>query len=387
VRIIGKGSGEMGPGRRSQLLLLAAVIVLAPADEVTARKLQMSGTWAMRRGQIFWPLQFAESAGGEQAMHTSQGNLSKGFGFPNGPVPGLGGVSATGSAPAPLHVPARRFAGQFSTRIAAGPVPAMVQITTMLSVDAPAAPAQLAPGSGPGSFTWCPDDPACTPVGPPQGAGARNGRVIYRAGANRFGGVMRALLGGFGTSSRRFFTSAFRMSHSGLGPVGIQPTGGSYGSVHTTSGPPVFVTQPLVIPSQQGSTIMYPGPRVTTMLGLTTTGTGATLLVRPGHHTTATGFPFTTGTVFAQQTTGSSGDDFFSVMGSDARTPRGAGNLSLVAGGLGLRTSMSGTTSYAAFGKVWMTLSPPVPSLSASGVAAATALVLLAVGWARHRRS
>jgi hypothetical protein len=35
---------------------------------------------------------------------------------------------------------------------------------------------------------------------PPQGAGARNGRVIYRAGANRFGGVMQMLLSGGGGS-------------------------------------------------------------------------------------------------------------------------------------------------------------------------------------------
>jgi hypothetical protein len=40
---------------------------------------------------------------------TSMGNLSKGLGFPNGPILGAGGVVATGSAPATLVVPQHRF--------------------------------------------------------------------------------------------------------------------------------------------------------------------------------------------------------------------------------------------------------------------------------------
>jgi len=46
-------------------------------------------------------------------------------------------------------------------------------------------------GREPGTYQWCPNATLSYPVtGPPNG-GARNGRVIYLAGANRFGGTMQ----------------------------------------------------------------------------------------------------------------------------------------------------------------------------------------------------
>jgi len=101
---------------------------------------------------------------------------------------------------------------------------------------------------------------------------------------------------------------------------------------------------------------------------------------------THTGFPFTTGTVFAQQSIGSGGDDFFTVMGSDMRSPLGAGNIAVVAGGLTQLRGYYGNEDRAGFGVVRMTLSPPVPSLSPAGLGAAALLVLLAVGYALRRR-
>src|SRR5262249_61095312 len=101
---------------------------------------------------------------------------------------------------------------------------------------------------------------------------------------------------------------------------------------------------------------------------------------------TRTGFPFTTGTIFAQQTTGTHGDDLFTQMGSDLRTPLGAGNISLVSGGLSLRHTVAGAHAQASFGRVRMTLARPIPSLSPAGFAAAAALVLLAAGYAIRRR-
>ena len=85
-------------------------------------------------------------------------------------------------------------------------------------------------------------------------------------------------------------------------------------------------------------------------------------------------------------TGGSGSQDFFTVMGSDARTPLAAGNLSLVAGGISFRKTLAGETPYASFQKVSLTLAPPTPSLSPAGLAAAAALVLLAAGWALRRR-
>src|SRR5262249_4788305 len=135
--------------------------------------------------------------------------------FPNGPVLGAGGVTATGSAPAMLRIPRDRFGGVFRaavpfTHSMLSPG-SLVQITSFASrsraPEGPAASATLAAGAGPGSFTWCPGDPACVVGGgmlstdPPQGAGPRNGRIVYRAGANQFGGTMQMLLSGLKDAS------------------------------------------------------------------------------------------------------------------------------------------------------------------------------------------
>src|SRR5262249_8321756 len=156
-----------------------------------------------------------------------------------------------------------------------------------------------------------------------------------------------------------------------------------------------FVTQPTMAPGL-AQPILYPGPRLTTMFGLSTTGVGGIFYLpfiatgpmgtKAGQYTTRSGFGQTTGTVLAQQTVGSGGQDFFTVMGSDARTALGAGNLSLVAGGLNFRTTLAGTTPYASFQKVKLTLAPPIPSLSPAGFVAAGVLMLLAVGYALRRR-
>jgi hypothetical protein len=151
-----------------------------------------------------------------------------------------------------------------------------------------------------------------------------------------------------------------------------------------------------MVPTQMIHLILYPGPRVTVAMGLSTTGTGPIFYLptvatgpmgtKAGQYTTRYGFGQTTGTVLAQQSTGTGGQDFFTVMGSDARTPLGAGNLSLVAGGLSFRNTLFSHTPYASFQKVTLTLGAPIPSLSPAGFAAAAALVLLAAGWALRRR-
>src|SRR4029453_3717978 len=128
------------------------------------------------------PLQFA-TAGMDQTgniIHESMGNLTGAFLFPNGPIPGLGGVTATGGAPATLHIPAHRFVEDAMVRLnlltGSGD-----WTTTNFGVDAPYAAATLAAEGGPGSFTWCPGDPACAVGGgmrstdPPRGVGPRNG--------------------------------------------------------------------------------------------------------------------------------------------------------------------------------------------------------------------
>jgi len=187
----------------------------------------MSGTWAMRRGVGFLPLQFALSQMGSQHTHTSAGALSKALLTPNGPVTGGGAVNATGSGPA-----------------------------------------TLAPNGGPGSFTWCPGDPACVDLPGTLDRPGR-GRIVYRAGANRFGGVMQMLLQGRGSVSIAWQYSPFQALHVHRTPTstldsGIQHTGGPYATVVRDYLPRGFVTQPLVAPTANGL-ITAPGPKLTTM--------------------------------------------------------------------------------------------------------------------------
>lgn len=381
------------------LLLAAALLSAGVAD---ARQFQMSGTWAMRRGVTFLPLQFAMELMGGQKTHTSAGYLSKGFHFPNGPVSGMGRVHATGSSPATLVVPRHRFGGDYSVMLGIGGF--VVQVTTMLVADGPAQTAQLAPGGGPGSFTWCWGDPACVDLpgtGDPPGPNGR-GLVIYRSGANQFGGVMQMLLQGQGSLSVQLSTTPFRVGHYQRPPTaaidsGIQHTGGPYANAALDYLPRAFATQPLAPPTPNGL-ITAPGPPLTTMFGLTSapgqpnptfflpTIATTPMGLKAGEVRSNVGFPFTTGTVIAQQSFGSAGDDFFTVMGSDMRTALGAGNIALLAGGISQRRDFSGVTTTASFGVVRMTLSPPVPSLSPAGAAAATLLVLLAAGYALRRR-
>jgi hypothetical protein len=333
------------------------------------------------------------------------------LGNPNGPIFGSGGVTATGSAPATLRIPPHRFVEDAMALVPLNGV-TLIQITTNVGIDAPYAAATLAPGGGPGSFTWCPQDPACLAGGgmrstdPPQGAGTRKGRVVYRAGANRFGGAMQlGLRRGGSLSTVVRGGPLWRFAHNPIGaPLGATalrrlPEGGLGSADLPSQGiqflPRAFVTQPTMFTICQ--LILYPGPKLTTMYGLSTTGTGPifylpTVGTGPmgtlaGQYTTRYGFGQTTGTVIAQQSQGTGGQDFFTVMGSDARTPLGAGNLSLVAGGLSFRNTQTQRSPSASFQKVSLTLGAPIPSLSPEGLAAAAALVLLAAGWALRRRS
>jgi len=110
---------------------VALVLALLLAPAAAARKFQMSGTWVWRTGTVFLPLQFI--AGGMDMtgniIHASQGNLTGAFLFPNGPIPGAGGVIATGSAPATLRISPHRFVENAMALIPLNGI-TLVQITT-----------------------------------------------------------------------------------------------------------------------------------------------------------------------------------------------------------------------------------------------------------------
>ena len=400
----------MSSARRLAAVSVALALGLAIAAPADARKFQMSGTWIARTGGIFVPLQFALTAmgSGGQLTHVSMGDLGYALGFPNGPIPGQGVVTGTGSAPATLRIPAHRFVEDAMTLVPCGSC-FFMQVTTNVGIDAPYAAATLAPGGGPGSFTWCRTDAACVAGGgmlstdPERARGLRSGRIVYRAGPNRFGGAMQLGLRRGGSRSRQL--DSLRIVHSafvGVGSTLRAPAAGGPGAPDAPVTamrylPRGFATQPTMFPPM-GSPILYPGPKVTTMLGTTLVGTGPIFylpgIAGPmgtpwGEIATAYGFAHTTGTVFVQQTIGSNGDDFFTVMGSDARTALGAGNISLVAGGLTYaRDQVASTvgTPSGVFHKITLTLAPPIPSLSPAGGAVAVALLVLAVGYALRRR-
>jgi len=371
--------------------LLGLLLALPPVAH--ARKLQMSGSWEMRRGQVFLPLQFLWVPPPPSIL------TAIGPSFPNGPVLGQGGVTATATAPETLRVPRHRFGGEFTAKVAlAGPT--LVQITTRITPDGPSATATLAPGGGPGSFTWCPGDPDVGGGGgmlstdPPQGAGPRNGRVIYRAVANRFGGVMQMLLSGQSVNSFVFETSpAFLVGHTFFWyEAGLQHTGGPYAFTGMHYDPRGIVTIPLVPPTDNGL-VAQPRPQCCggtaspfspcCLPAVTPTPMG----FQAAQAISETGFSFTTGTLFVRQTTGSAGETFVTVMGSDLRTALGAGNITLVAGGLSFRRRVGSSVSYASVDRVWTTLSAPIPSLTPVGLAAASALLLLAAGYALRGRA
>src|SRR5262249_22782278 len=133
------GAPVRGP-RRSTGIALLALSLLALGGDAAARKFQMSGTWIYRNGQTFIPLQVGKAVQMSGIIvHASMGDLSGAYGFPNGPIPGAGGVTATGSAPATLRVPAHRFVEDAMALI---PLPAISQtISSNFGVDAPYAAA------------------------------------------------------------------------------------------------------------------------------------------------------------------------------------------------------------------------------------------------------
>ena len=401
------------------LIGAALLLVFAAGEASAARGYPMSGTWQDRRGQVFIPLQFPLSVvrppftpphlPDSRDIHT---NLA-GIGFPGGFNVGMGTVLATGSSPATLTVPMNLFAQTFTGTVALKGV-TLVQIGTMFTVSAPVATGMLKAGYGMsdiaqdgkgGGFTYCPGAPACTDMvggmlstDPPGPGGA--GRVIYKNGGNKYGGVMQRLLFGGGINSFLFKaiptpppgktgrTQQVGHVYFGGGTPIPQALGGAYATMNMVFLAPGVVSWPLIPPTPNGL-IYFPGGKLT-VAGMTTLtcggGCGATYMLGAGQSTTNTGFPQTTGTVQVQQTTGTGGGDIFTVMGYDKRTGLGAGAIALVAGGLSQRNTLAGSTRYAGYTRLFMTMGPKVPSMSPAGFAAAGALMLLAVGYALRRR-
>lgn len=399
------------PFRWTRLLVVAASLAFLVGGDAGAKKYNMSGTWQIRNGQAFIPLGFA--------LPTSMGDWTNemGIGFPNGPIPGGGLIDASQNQVGTLMIPPSAFGGNFAALFPLNGS-MLFQITTNFTIGAPIAAATLVPGGGPGDFVWCWNEPGCLAMGgnfatdPPRGmttptAKAHVGRVIYNNnGPNQFGGVIQVGLLGFGDNAIPVTGApppppGFRLMHFGFGqtatPRTLAPGGGANDAPTSemvylgTAGPSMtagFITAPIGTGmTGYGMTVVtVPGPKVTVAMGLTTGAPPNTVLYIPGQFTTNYGFPATTGTVIVQQSTGTGGRDFFTVQGSDNRTALGAGNITVVSGGMSRRNGTSAFTRYSAFHKISMVIGPMAPSMSPAGFAAAAILMVLAVGYAMRRR-
>jgi hypothetical protein len=366
----------------------ALVLVLAIASPASAKKFQMSGTWMMRKGQTFIPLQFASPA--TPMVHVSMGNWTSAT-PPQAAqlVIGLGGVDASVVAgPDPLKIPKHRFV---SNHMATLPLigTMLVQITSMFQVDAPYNTANLAVGAGPGNLTWCPSNPACAPGGSPPGGTGNNGRVIYSEDGVQYGGTMQMGLANGGLVTVKAIGPGVvgHVKFGGSGPtlrnlaVGGPQMGTNTPATEFVKLAAGVITAPIGGIPASGMLVTMPGPVVGAFPSIPTPNGALT-----GQFTTNFAFGHTTGDVIVQQVTGTGGDDFFAVDGSDMRTAGGGGNINTVAGGLARRNTLGGDTFYAQFDKIFMTLGPAVPSMSPAGFAAAGALILLGVGYAMRRR-
>ena len=417
------------------VITLGLLLVLGIAsDAFAARNYKMAGDWLAQRGTVGIPLQFVLT---KTMTPGAVGKHNNPIGFPNGNIQGAGTVVATGKSPASLTLPVSIFSSAASIAAPGFPLPGTmnIQITTNFSkVRAPGpvskggGPAQLVKSGGPGVVTFCPKGPqganrgvsatVCPGIGNPIAGSGRNGRIVYQPGTNQFGGVMQMFLGGAGLVTRAragfgFGDATFQAGHNEFGGGGgdLQVGGGAMvgtktwaNEANTLPGGPY--TQPLNRPANTmvGFNLADAGPKLT-VGGLFTTcpvGTGtnltmctaldvgtpsAPLLLAPTATTTNTGLPFSTGVVFAQQNTNTgAGYDYFTASGSDMRTPRGVGQITLVAGGLSIRKSLAGTTSTGAMETVNMQIGAPVPTMTKTGFAAAAALMVIAVGYAFRRR-
>jgi len=394
---------------RAAVIALAA-LGLALASPASAKQFNMTGSWVIRNGQTFIPLQFALTVLTKgMTFHVTGTNPAggplKGIGFPRGPVLGSGVVTASGG-PTTLMIPQDIF---LSSPMAVLPLLSPnVQITTMFQVDAPFAAASLMKGGGPGAFTWCPANPLClkaqalSAITPPNGRG--RARVIYVGGGNQFGGTIQIGLRNGCLVSSWYGVGNTRVQHAIFGGAGTTlrklAPGGGMADVPATELvflQPAYITQPTMAPAPL---ITYPGPFVTNGMGVTATMGGPKFQFIAGmspmglnwlEMTTNYGFPHTTMTIIAQQSFAPypPGDDFFTLMGYDKRGPNGGGNIATVAGGISFRNAPSaGVTDrpYASIHRIWYKLQSPVPTMSPAGFAAAAGLMLLAVGYGLRKR-
>ena len=242
------------------------------------------------------------------------------------------------------------------------------------------ASAMLAGGGGPGAFSWCPGSTPIVPCTDPDAGltttrAGLEGLLVYSAGGG-YGGTFQ-LARNISNSSLARKVTGNQYSHSSPG-TNMNPWGGGlpYSAMHTTvAGGNKIITAGAIL-GTQGSiqTIATTGG---TAMNLSTVGTSPATPPR-----FVTGFPATTGMLFAFDRKGS-GKLSQSWTGSDNRNANGHGNITLVASGYS--NNLQGEVFPHRL-TVAMTISPPVPSMNSVGIAS-LGILLVAAGAVVLRRS
>lgn len=228
-------------------------------------------------------------------------------------------VPGTGTTPASMMVARSFFQNDGTTFRVFTAAPHVAQVTS--SFTSFNLTETLQAGGGPGSFTFCPGvgnpvNPNCT--SPSQATGGLNNFLQYTAGPNQFGGTFRVLQQNLRASvSIRIATNPSQFSHQPGDTVARNWPGGAPSSstqfIQRVGGQ--ITSNPVLGPF---GSIQTAGPIV---------GTGTALQTSIN-----TGFPATTGMVVHIDTNPS--PFAFTLTGSDARTPAGSGQITLVGSGV-----------------------------------------------------
>lgn len=292
-------------------------------------------------------------------------------------VPAAGKVvSATGLSPATLMVPAGVFdagAVPFATPLA---TPPYVQFSSSLGLYAPVSAATFKAGpkgSRPVNFAFCPGataNPGCTSPATGGSQGTKNGLIVYTAGTAQFGGTMKVLFPGTWG-----YHAVVQQSPSVL--IAQYPLAG--GSPITGQGYAAKVSGVVGASAKVRANVVF-------SIGGLITGPGTTVTTIPGSTYTTTGMPLTTGHVYVKVPFLTATPFFtLSATGSDSRTPEGAGNITLVAGGVSNSVGAGASTPDILTVKFILQDVQEAPSLGRMGLVAAMG-TMCALVWVRRRR-
>jgi len=385
----------------------------------------MNGEWFMNRGFLIDIPAQGGPVGCLPSESIIDGCISNlrplNGGIPAAPV----AVTPTGSNPAQFVVPPGAFSlpgGPANRQTVAVAVPQVIQLASQFSLLAPAgtgtgggaAPAGVASfqpnafqndpiqvsgggmttmGGGGGvprlqsNFTWCPPDGNCNTTTLSQQWGKYQQAMIYTSGANKFGGTMNMMLRNTGVVSLKIGAAPAKVLHQLVGGTsnplfGKQVAGGGYANNRViTLEPGLSYSTYMIGVDCQNVLGQAPNPP-----GCGIIATQGDLVPNPSPTTSMNldwGMPWTTGTVTVANV-GDSVPTNLTAMGSDARTPLGAGRITMVAGGTTERQPSS--QRFAAIEVINLHFASPVPLLSWPSFIAMMLLLALAGGYMASRR-